>query len=71
MGIFIGGWLTVDLVFWLIGWETASQWTTRKAMESKYKALLFLAFIILLAAWLIWHFELPAAIINTIETLME
>lgn len=64
LGIFIGGWLTVDLVFWLIGWQTASQWTTAWVMESKFKAILALLFIVLLASWLIFHFEIPEAVMK-------
>lgn len=55
-------WGLADLFIWLGGEQTFSQWVIQEAEKRLTFALCCLAIIVLFAAWLIFHFELPRII---------
>lgn len=58
LGILISGWLFLDLVVWLLGYQTLSQWVIREGTKRLTFVLGTLLLIIGTASLLIWHFEL-------------
>lgn len=56
--ILLIGWLLIDLLLWILGLQTFSQWLIQKATESRTFAIIALLVIVGTAAILIWHFEL-------------
>lgn len=56
--------IVVDVLIYLTGYQTLSQWVIKKARQSKLIAVLIILIIVLFAAWLIAHFELITIILE-------
>lgn len=58
--------IVVDVLIYVTGYQTLSQWVIKKARQSKLIAVLIILIIVLFAAWLIAHFELISIILEGI-----
>lgn len=58
LGILLVGWLFLDLLLYLTGNQTFSQWVIVTTRESRLKKVATIGVIVCIATWLIFHFEL-------------
>jgi hypothetical protein len=55
---FLAGFLVMDLVAWLLGRQTMSQWVIAESRRSKWIRFYFLCVILVTMVFLCFHFEL-------------